>query len=90
LPRRWKALFATLCLLAAGKLVKLLATMSLDQTLSANWVGGYARVQTVVGLLVLGAVIVGDRRQRLHYGWLHWMGVLCGLIWLMLGLWMTS
>jgi hypothetical protein len=89
LPRRWKALFAALCLLAAGKLVTLLAALSQEQTLPATWGRGYARIQAVVGLTVLAAVVVGDRREKLHYGWLHWIGVLCGVIWLMLGLWLT-
>ena len=72
-------MFGLLALGVAGKLMWLLAAISQDQPMPTAWLDRYAWLQAVIGFALLGVCVVLDCRQGERYGWLHWMGLFCGL-----------
>jgi hypothetical protein len=84
LPLTWKVWFAVLALLMAAKMVWLLVSLTHGAPLSEPAIKVYSLLRTTVGLSLLGIAMAGDLRLERRYGWLHWTGVLCAVIWLLL------
>jgi hypothetical protein len=82
LPGRWKALFAVMAVLSAAKLLWLIAAIGQGLDISRQYVHGYALVQLIAGLAVLSIVVLRDWQAKQRDSWLHWMGIVCLVVWL--------
>ncbi len=84
MPGTWKSLFAILALLMAGQLIWLVAALRGSLAMPDRLLYRYVMLRSLLGLAWIGATLLRDQQAGRRYGWLHWMGITCAVIWLLL------
>ena len=60
--------------------IKILAA---DANFDPDWMRRFGVARSSLSLLLIGWGVVADRRQHASYGWLHWLGLIAVIAWLM-------